>query len=157
MIMRNEIRIDRSSWSAGLWDSEPDSMEWIDNKTGFHCLAVRNGSGAWCGYVGIPPSHPWYEINYAGCTKNCGDVMYCNHSPENLIAVHGGLTYSDGVHGRPWTGLPGFPANPWWFGFDCHHAGDIAPGHTFIWEKVFIEIWDMFVKKYGYWLYNFQK
>ena len=51
--------------------------------------------------------------------------------------VHGGLTYCGACQKNP-TGqeskgichvpLPGRSAEVWWFGFDCAHGSDIAPG-----------------------------
>lgn len=49
------------------------------------------------------------------------------------LNVHGGLTFAGGCHeGDPATGIchipaPGEPDDVWWFGFDCTHAGDLAP------------------------------
>src|SRR6266436_107280 len=52
--------IDRTGWTEGPWDQEPDRLEWKDATTGLTCLAVRNRFGAWCGYVGVPPTHAWH-------------------------------------------------------------------------------------------------
>lgn len=75
--------IDRAAlgWPSGEWDSEPDKLQWPDEATGLPCLAVRHASlGHWCGYVGVPPEHPW-----AGHTYD-SDVE---------VDVHGGLTFAD--------------------------------------------------------------
>lgn len=37
---------------AGAWHREPDKAQWVDLTTGYPCLAVRGGSGSWCGYAG---------------------------------------------------------------------------------------------------------
>ena len=51
----------------------------------------------------------------------CGEED-CDHRPESLISVHGGITYSS------W-GYDPIPRNgEWWFGFECAHAGDLVPG-----------------------------
>lgn len=55
------------------------------------------------GYVGVPPGHPWYGINY-----NSIDVD-----------VHGGLTFSE--HKLPFCELDD---EIWWVGFDVCHYGD---------------------------------
>lgn len=39
------------------WDQEPDRKHWVQQ--GLDCLIVRNLMGALCGYVGVPPSHPY--------------------------------------------------------------------------------------------------
>jgi len=50
------------------------------------------------------------------------------------ISVHGGLTYANGCDsGDEATNIchlpaPGAADDVWWFGFDCHHAWDFAPG-----------------------------
>ena len=55
-----------------------------------------------CGYVGVPPDHPWYKKDY-------DDIE---------VDVHGGLTWSDNSVGDE-------PANElWWVGFDPAHYGD---------------------------------
>jgi hypothetical protein len=106
----------------GIWDSEPDKIQLIDVATDLDCLAVRaDGTGAWCGYVGVPPGHPWHGMDAA-------DVP---------ASVHGGLTYSApcaGGHGGDdyavcHTPEPGRPDNVWWVGFDCGHGLDVWPAH----------------------------
>src|SRR5437762_13110845 len=64
------------------------------------------------GYVAVPASHPWYKIHYDECPpKQCG-FTHCEHSPEALIKVHGGITFS------------ALEADGWVFGFDTGHYGD---------------------------------
>lgn len=108
--------IDKSAWGPGPWQDEPD--RWEGDAEGFPALAIRNArSGNWCGYVAVPPGHPWHGKNsgYGG-----GDVS---------ADVHGGLTYSGACHGKIChVPKPGEPDDVWWLGFDCHHAWDIAPG-----------------------------
>lgn len=104
-------KCDRSEWGRGPWDDEPDDrVEW--RSEGLACLMVRNYSGAWCGYVGVPPGHPWHGVNY-----NDVDAI-----------VHGGLTYSDRCAGHI-CHVPseGEPHDVWWLGFDCFHSGDKPP------------------------------
>jgi hypothetical protein len=111
---------DKSRWGPGPWQDEPDKIVWVDILTGLDCMIHRNRLGALCGYVGVGPSHPdhgraYYELDD--------------------IDVHGGLTYSDRCdpdatpeHGICHVPAEGRPADVWWFGFDCGHAFDIAPG-----------------------------
>lgn len=113
--------IDRASlgWPSGVWDSEPDKVQWPDEVTGFPCLAVRNSRrGNWCGYVGVNSSHPLFEKEYSGCDLN----------------VHGGLTFADKCYPRDTEAegichVPGEgePHDIWWFGFDCAHSWDHSP------------------------------
>lgn len=100
----------------GPWDDEPNRTAWIDPATGYPCITRRAPLDAWCGYVGVPPGHPAHGR--------------CYHDVE--VSVHGGLTYSDGCHGDPDTGIchrvgPGEDDNVWWFGFDCGHYLDLVP------------------------------
>lgn len=106
----HEVVVDRSSWHAGPWDGEPD--RWEDRHAGFPVLAVRNSLGNWCGYVGVPPGHPWHGRGY-------DDVD---------ARVHGGLTYA-GLCNGVICHVPrqGEPSEVFWFGFDCAHAGDLTP------------------------------
>ena len=113
-------RYDKSEWGEGPWRREPDKVQWIDPATDLDCLAVRNHMGAWCGYVGVPPEHPWHGKGY-------DDVD---------VDVHGGLTFAETCQdefGDPAWGVchvpaPGRPANVWWLGFDTAHAWDLVPG-----------------------------
>jgi hypothetical protein len=65
------------------------------------------GSGALCGYVGIPKGHTFWGVIY-------------DEGNEELDAiaddVHGGFTYTE-------EGKDGY----WYFGFDTTHADDFAP------------------------------
>jgi len=110
----------KAAWGAGDWQDEPDKKQWPDAVTGLPCLAVRHqDNGHWCGYVGVPPEHPWHGKSY------------------NAVAgdVHGGLTFADACADSTdpsrhvcHVADPGEPEHVWWFGFDCHHAWDFAPG-----------------------------
>lgn len=165
--------LDRSTWGRGLWDHEPDKVQWVDEETGYDCLMVRNNFGAWCGYVGVPAEHPWFGVEYSKCKrgKKCpeyrsypeqlkeldewpselrevyrkmllhrmqgdGDPScHCKETPEALIDVHGGITfsgkedesddYAKGIRREPQEGRPEVV---WFFGFDCSHSDDLTPG-----------------------------
>lgn len=108
---------DRHPTGPGPWEHEPDKAQWVDETTDLDCLAVRNGQGAWCGYVGVPPGHPYYDKDY-----------------DNVPArVHGGLTYGERCRDDDpepaicHVPLPGRPADVYWLGFDCNHGEDLAP------------------------------
>lgn len=45
-------------------------------------------------------------------------------TPEGALNVHGGITFSGDRNFL----MPTEDAGLWWFGFDCHHHMDIAPG-----------------------------
>lgn len=70
--------IDKSEWGPGEWQDEPDKKQWRDEATGLPCLIVRNGSGALCGYVGVPRNHVYYGSDY----------------DKVDVEVHGGLTFA---------------------------------------------------------------
>jgi len=71
---------------------------------GYEWEVTGNGIGYRCGYVRIPPGHPWHG-------KREEDVD---------ASVHGGLTFAepDLDCGK------GGADDAWWLGFDCAHAGD---------------------------------
>jgi hypothetical protein len=108
-----EHRVDRTGWPAGPWDSEPEDR-WEGRHAGFPVLAVRNSTGNWCGYVGVPPGHPWH-----------------GRYDDLDVNVHGGITYGAPCqsNGGPICHVPaaGEPETVWWLGFDCAHWGDIVP------------------------------
>jgi hypothetical protein len=104
--------IDRTGWASGPWDDEPDRVEWR-HVSGLPCLANRNRTGSWCGYVAVPSGHPAYGQPYRNID----------------VDVHGDLTYSHSCHGDichvPQSGESD---DVWWLGFDCAHLGDYTPG-----------------------------
>ena len=87
MIAATHETVDRSGWSAGPWDGEPDRAEWR-TAAGLTALAVRVAHrGAWCGYVAVPSGHPCHGEGYdADATAD--------------ISVHGGLNYADKCSGE---------------------------------------------------------
>jgi len=90
------------------WEDEPDHAEWVQEISGYKCRISRmEGSGALCGYVGIPKEHRFWGKGYHGDNEEVDDIS------DN---VHGGLTYSE-------EGKDGY----WYFGFDTTHANDFAP------------------------------
>jgi hypothetical protein len=113
--------LDRTAlgWPSGPWDDEPDKVQWPDETTGLPCLAVRHPQwGSWCGYVGVPPTHPLHGAHYDDVNAD----------------AHGGLTFSRACSPNETeaTGVchlpePGEPKHIWWFGFDCAHCYDYSP------------------------------
>jgi hypothetical protein len=103
----------------GPWWDESDKVQWVDAATGLDCLIVRGPMGSWCGYVGLPPGHPW---------RDSGDW-------DGEVDVHGGVTYGPAPcmedapegHGVCHVPYPGRPADVAWVGFDCGHAFDLQP------------------------------
>lgn len=101
----------------GPWDDEPDRVLWRDPRMpGLVLLARRGPYGAWCGYVGVPPGHPWHGADYADIPAD----------------AHGGITYAEHCDDDPIDGIchvpePGEPDHMYWVGFDCGHYMDLSP------------------------------
>ena len=119
--MKTWNNTDKTTWSEGPWKSEPDKAQWISS--GLDCLIVRGPSGALCGYVGVPESHPLYGRDY--------------DAEEVYVECHGGLTFADKCQptddpSRHVCHVAEDAANAevWWFGFDCAHLGDLSPAYN---------------------------
>ncbi len=112
----------------------------------FPCSIWKTDMGHLCGYLGVPPSHPWYRQDQ------------CMSGVLSRINVHGGITlachekssrglseeYRDAMKKLPsgeWKNLPplewvdvpnkdnaSWPHDTgqdvWWIGFDCNHLWD---------------------------------
>ena len=109
-----ELKIDKSAWGEGPWQTEPDRIDWIH--AGYACMMLRHPDwGNWCGYVGIDRAHPFY-----------------GEKPFDLpLEAHVGVNY--GAKCREFichVPAPGMPADVWWLGFDCGHTFDFAPGRA---------------------------
>ena len=132
MTERSYTHTDKTGWGEGPWNDEPDKVQWVDEATGLDCLIVRGSHGALCGYVGVPPEHPWHGHSHSRGIDGGG--YFADDCPCFLIAVHGGLTYSADderiLRDRGICHVPaaGRPKDVWWFGFDCTRYYDIAPG-----------------------------
>ena len=73
---------------------------------GHEWVVVHNGNGYRCGYIKVPPGHPWHGRDYS-------DSLW---EPD----VHGGLTFAEPDTPCDKGGLD----DGWWIGFDCAHFGD---------------------------------
>lgn len=102
-------------WPEGPWDDEPDKIQYTDAASGLPCLIIRNPSmGSLCGYVGVPPDHPWHGQ----------DIWEMKDPPE----AHGGVNYSafcadEMPEEMGICHVPGSddPPHVWWFGYACDH------------------------------------
>lgn len=159
----NEKRdVERVGWDPGPWDREPDHVQYVDDATGYDCLAVRQpSSGHWCGYVGVPAGHPLFGRNYNDSVPDLAAALErrmhqpigeapsfsvlisalagkLEPTPDSVLTVHGGITFAARCQegGRichvPEPGRP----EVWWFGFDCKHSGDSAPGDAPMWRRL---------------------
>lgn len=107
--------------------------EWIEAESGLTCQTV-NFRGHWNGYVKVPTNHQMCKKQYNECVlpNQCptdaplspyNGVPYysCEHTPERILDVHGGVTFT-GTFPRS-DGTPD-PDSDWWIGFDTAHYGD---------------------------------
>lgn len=120
-----------------------DIIKKFITKVGYSAFIIKHpecmfNSGYLCGYVNIPPEHPWYGKHYtdrvriATTAKTIGSgdhsliadlmLMADDNDEEPLyfridyiIGVHGGITYSNRNQ---------YEKESWCFGFDCDHYGD---------------------------------
>jgi hypothetical protein len=133
--------VDKAGWPPGPWSTEPDLLRWVDEATGITCEIRRMSHlGHLCGYILIPPGHPLHGVEYDAempepLKRHIDRVMampigkrgaidlFCmaagaDMRPGYLFDVHGGITYGQEYDGQ------------WWYGFDCSHSGDTAPGRS---------------------------
>lgn len=118
------MKVDRTGWPSGPWDSEPD--EFRGKAHGLDFLCLRMPWGNWCGYVGVDSSHPAYERSEWENTYTIDQVLSGEaarlapvQKKLNDLNCHGGVTYTQACDVRG-EGL-------WWIGFDCGHSGDFQP------------------------------
>lgn len=112
---------DKASWGPGPWIDEPDRVEFEHD--GFPCIILRVESGSLCGYVAVPPGHPWHGVDYSRWEKGREDVP----EPD----CHGGVTYARKCIGQVChMPKPGEPDDVWWLGFDHAHLYDISPAYA---------------------------
>lgn len=113
-MISNEVGQVGAEFGPGPWAGEPGRAEWYSY--GLPCLIRRNRMGVWCGYVAVPPGHPFHGEDY--------DLL--------SVEVHGRLGYADFCDGEEGVGIchvprPGEPGDVYWFGFDCGHYCDVLP------------------------------
>ena len=135
--------LDKRGWGDGPWLSEPDKVQFKDPDTGLDCLIVRNRFGALCGYVGVPAGHPAHGKDYDDVDVSVhGGLTFSGHC-QPAAHGHGALAHdreflASGARVLPGADVdewrvchapaPGEPDDRFWFGFDCGHAWDLAPG-----------------------------
>jgi hypothetical protein len=140
MITKEWTTIDKSEWGPGPWQEEVDKKQWQDPETGLPCLIVRNPRGGfWCGYVGVPPCHPFHGVKTYEDAEGREDFLYD-------LDCHGGVTYAgkcykvkDESEGICHVTEPGEPDDVWWIGFDCTHAWDFRPGEEHIMRELVLK------------------
>lgn len=137
------------------WEQEKDDYSFAAGN-GYPCVMRRGPGGHWCGYVGVPMTHPWHGLGYDALVKVpqeivgrkiemdkvgvinllCADVSKDQIEARLIpivlaVDVHGGLTYAR-------KNAPHQPDSDfWWFGFDCAHAGDLCPEYRHTEDSVY--------------------
>jgi len=97
---------EKKGWGPGVWQDEPDAVVFsVRTENGaLWCSLRRTPLGHWCGYIAVPPGHPWH--GYKDSWAVPGDV-------------HGGVTFAEGEEEG---------AGPCWIiGWDANHWGDCTP------------------------------
>lgn len=93
------------------WETEPNFLKFIDGDTGYKCYIMRHPElKHLCGYVELPKEHKLY-----------GETNVDNEFLLNLD-VHGGVTYAGRREFKQQNNTADYVV-----GFDCGHAGDLAP------------------------------
>lgn len=110
LLMQEGPPVDRSGWHDGPWDDEPiDRADWREH--GVVCSVARGRDGVWCGYVIVPPRHPWHGLHPYGVDGRERIDLPADVDPGLSVAW-------------PWRADP-----EWWvLGWDHHHYGEEAPG-----------------------------
>src|SRR5690348_12180532 len=98
------VRAEGESMCLSIAVHEPERVTGKGEHMGYEWNVVHNTNGYRCGYVRVPPGHPWHG-------KDDSEVD---------ADVHGGLTFARAD--EPCD--KGGPDQDWWLGFDCQHAGD---------------------------------
>lgn len=119
MIYWTQLHMDRTGWGPGPWKKELDDYLWLPAHPPYLHMVRRGPMGAFCGYVGVGPSHPYFG-------------MEANEACDLPLSVHGGITWSSltTVTAESAVTFPSFwnlPKEMRMFGFDCSHAGDVVP------------------------------
>ncbi len=104
--------LDKTDWSEGPWQNEPDEIQWTDPQTGLPCRIKRHPTfGHLCGYVGVLEGHCWFEV----------DVDDLVPRPLAHGRVNACFSRTENAEGS------GEPTRVWWVGFDCGHVDDFCP------------------------------
>ena len=134
-----DLQPSRCMWEDGPWNKEPDRVQW--EHVGLPCLLIRNDLGAWCGYVGVYiesllfgvtdieiPSAHWDVNSFESSIYN--DRLWLE-SPPPVDAPIDLDNIEEAIENHVRVSL-----RVWFFGFDCCHAGDLAPGMYAMYRQI---------------------
>lgn len=81
----------KARWGDGPWANEPDRVQFTDQATGYPILLRRTDhTGCWCGYVGIPKDHPYFQKTDDKHTPSSRDLfMKLSH---DALKKYGGFS-----------------------------------------------------------------
>lgn len=124
--------------------------------------------GHLCGYIAVPPAHPWFGKSYDDIDVDVHGGLTFEHAsvfahPAEMARLEEKANAADAMFGDHYRRLAtaekekageedDYPhalgTEAWWYGFDCAHSGDLSPGmgHSFGHEVyrdrdyVFVEI-----------------
>lgn len=131
----------QSKWGqvAGDWNHELiDQIQVEDTRTRYILRIDRHRDmGHFCGYVALPAHHPLCAVDdmlsdktYVLQSDALGLAQPLSRELYDQVSVHGGITFHGQMHFNRIvdfeTAQP-FEPQPYTFGFDCAHLGDIVP------------------------------
>ncbi|KKN75260.1 hypothetical protein LCGC14_0382590 [marine sediment metagenome] len=113
----------------------------------FPCSIWKTDLGTLCGYIGVPPSHPWYRQDQSvlgplgGIDVHGGITLACHEKSSRMPSEEYRATMLKAPTGGPypkleWMDMPNkdgasWPHDTgqdvWWIGFDCAHLYDLTP------------------------------
>ena len=116
--------LDKSEWGDGPWQSEPDKIQWPDERTGLPCLILRHPKhGGLCGYVGVAEGHPYFGMDAETINSRVMSAQVIDYAD---------LCSDDGdQHGICHVVEDGENDRVWWMGFSCAFSwGSLLPLYT---------------------------
>ncbi|KKM83461.1 hypothetical protein LCGC14_1309210 [marine sediment metagenome] len=115
----------------------------------FPCSIWETDTGHLCGYIGVPPSHPWYRQDQGllsglgGIDVHGGITLACHEKSSRMPSAEYRAAMLKAPTGGPypkleWVDVPNkdnasWPHDTgqdvWWIGFDCAHLYDLVPSN----------------------------
>lgn len=112
---QQQRHVNRIGWPPGPWDSEPDRVGPFVHE-GLICFLRRHRWGYWCGYVGVPPDHPFHGW----------DTDDFQSLPVTMLEDEREITYT-GTARNLWPSDEPLLIGSYFIGFSCGDAYDLTP------------------------------